>query len=211
MIFLEQVSYHQSGRPIFYVDDKCPCLGSGVLFYVALGGHVYFLMQQEIGQKKYSFCDLGGKTDKVDSNIIETAIREVMEETNGVLFQQLFESSPEMPFSSSPKLRDHMANFFRLFSKQKPHFIYNRKSKYLLALMELDPKYLKAASLPKHNTITVLHQQFGDKEYECNIPRHIIWMNLSYFSTLLKDKKMHIRLKDTKMYQYLNVLQKKFC
>lgn len=208
MLFLEQISYHQSGRPIFYVDDSCPCLGGGIMFYTRCNDKTYFLLQQEEGNHKYVFCDLGGKTDISDSNIIETAVREVMEETNGVLFQQLLKPSCHHLFCMNSKFEDYMANLYRLFQDHPPHFIYSSKSKYLIVLVEIDAKYISKQVLPKHNDkILSLKNQFGSMELKNTLQRQIVWMDLDNFRSLLKDKKMHIRLKDTKVYQYIDVLR----
>ncbi len=62
--------------------------------------------------------------------------------------------------------------------------------------------------LPNNNdTITTLHQGFGDTELKSTLSRQIVWMELSHFSSLLKDKKMHIRLKDTQMYHTIDKLK----
>lgn len=208
MLFRDRISYHQSGRPIFYIDNDCPCLGSGVLFYVKHYNNIYFLIQQEDNNQKYSFCDLGGKTDIRDNNIIETAVREVMEETNGVLFTTLFNSS--FNHSQGNEFKDYMSNFYLVFQENSPRFIYSAKSKYLIILTELNSKMMEKSTLPKHyQKITPLRQEFGDKETNNNMPRQIVWMEMNYFTQLLKNKKMHIRLKDTKMYKELEYLSSK--
>jgi len=208
MLFLDKITYHQSGRPIFYVDNSNPCLGSGVLFYIKHNEKIYFLMQKEEGNQKYSFCDLGGKTDVSDSNIIETAIREVMEETNGVLFSKLFKLKYESQFGQKPIFKDYMVNFYKMFQDYQPNFIYSNKSKYLIILMEIKKDYINVKLLPKYNDqITSLRQEFGDVEVNNTLQRQIVWMELNCFSRMLKDKQMHIRLKDTHMYHEINKLK----
>jgi hypothetical protein len=209
MLFLDKITYHQSGRPIFYVDNNYPCLGAGVLFYTNMNDKIYFLMQQEDGNQKYTFCDLGGKTDIADSNIIETAVREVMEETNGVLFSKLIKDKFHSFFGLKPVFKDYMINFYKLFQECQPKYIYSNKSKYLILLVELKSDYLNCSILPKCNeVITPLRQEFGDIEIKTTLSRNIVWMELYHFGHLLKDKKMHIRLKDTHMYNAIDSLKK---
>lgn len=211
MLFLDKITYHQSGRPIFYVDKNSPCLGSGVLFYINHNGKIYFLMQKEENNHKYNYCDLGGKTDVIDNNIIETAVREVMEETNGVLFSKLFKPKYRHEFGQKPIFKDYMINFYRIFQDYEPEFIYSNKSKYLILLVEIKSEYINGSLLPKYNEmITVLHKEFGDTEHHNTLKRNIVWMELNQFNRLLKDKKMHIRLKDTQMYHEIDKLKKKY-
>lgn len=207
MLFLDKITYHQSGRPIFYVDNSYPCLGSGVLFYIKHNGKIHFLMQKEDNNQKYSFCDLGGKTDISDSNIIETAVREVMEETNGVLFSKLFKTKYHKEFGLNPTFKDYMINFYRLFQDYQPKFIYSNKSKYLIMMVELNSEYIKHIMLPTNEEVTILRQGFGDMELKNTLSRQIVWMELKHFGKLLKDKKMHIRLKDTQMYHTIDTLK----
>lgn len=209
MLFLDKITYHQSGRPIFYVDDSYPCLGAGVLLYINHNNRIYFLMQKEDNNQKYCFCDLGGKTDTSDNNIIETAVREVMEETNGVLFSKLFKKQYQKMFDIRPSFDDYMANFYKLFQNIEPKFIYSGKSKYLIMMIKLDSEYISPIMLPKYNEqITTLRQGFGDAEEGNTLSRQIVWMELFHFSRLLKDKKMHIRLKDTQIYHMIDMLKK---
>ena len=208
MLFLDKITYHQSGRPIFYIDNGCPCLGAGVLFYVQTNNDIYFLMQKEDGNPKYSFCDLGGKTDVIDSNIIETAVREVMEETNGVLFSKLFKTKYHSKFGLKPNFKDYMINFYKILQDFEPKFIYSKKSKYVIILIQLRSEYINHTLMPKNNkTFIPLSEQFGNIEIKTELSREIIWMELNYFSELLKDKKMHIRLKDTQIYNAINKLK----
>lgn len=165
-------------------------------------------MQKEDSNQKYSFCDLGGKTDINDNNIIETAIREVMEETNGVLFNKLIKIKYHKEFGIKPIFKDHVVNFYRLFQDYQPNFIYSNKSKYLIMMLELTSNYINHSMLPKINeNITILDQGFGNMELKNTLSRQIIWMELNHFNTLLKDKKMHIRLKDTQMYIAIDKLK----
>lgn len=210
MLFLDKITYHQSGRPIFYVDKSYPCLGSGVLFYVKYNNNIYFLIQKEDNNQKYSFCDLGGKTDISDGNIIETAVREVMEETNGVLFSKLFRKKYHKEFGLNPTFKDYMINFYRLFKDYQPKFIYSNKSKYLIIMVELSAEYINHIMLPnKSDSLTILNEGFGNMEMGNTISRQIVWMELKQYASLLKDKKMHIRLKDTQMYHTIEMLKNK--
>ena len=167
-------------------------------------------MQKEDDNHKYSFCDLGGKTDILDSNIIETAVREVMEETNGILFSKLLKTKYQNDFGLRPIFKDYMINFYKMFQDYQPEFVYSNKSKYLIIMMEIKIDYIDSKLLPKNcEVITTLRQEFGDMEVKNTLSRQIVWMELYHFSRLLKDKKMHIRLKDTQMYHEIDKLKKK--
>lgn len=208
MLFLDNVTYHNSGRPIFYINDGCQCLGSGVIFYVKYSGKIYFLLQEEPNNNKYKFCDLGGKTDIKDNNIIETAVREVMEETNGDLFNKLFKSGTSLNDSAVPDLKDYMIKFYKIFQESPPRFVYSAKSKYLIILVELNINNISQNILPSRVLpVTPLKKEFGEIEIKTTLQRQIVWMDLNHFSQLLRDKKMHIRLKDTLMYKEIENLK----
>jgi hypothetical protein len=74
-------------RPTFYTHGGKPIRAGGVLFtHPDLG----YLMQKKIIQKankdpRPEFSDFGGKTDKVDTDIVDTIVRELAEETNNKL------------------------------------------------------------------------------------------------------------------------------
>ena len=77
----------------------------GRTYPVKAGGVIFkyndlYLLQQNTDEKYtgnpkkfYSWCDFGGKVEKEDTNILETIIRELKEETNDILTNINFDNS----------------------------------------------------------------------------------------------------------------------
>jgi len=72
-------------RPTFYWNGQSqkPIRAGGLLLYKIINKKIYFLMLKKSSNKYFE--DFGGKTDKQDKNILDTIIREVLEETNKVI------------------------------------------------------------------------------------------------------------------------------
>jgi hypothetical protein len=70
-------------RPTFYFNGNQhdEIRAGGLLLYRTENDHITYLMADYFGH----YGDFGGKTDKVDKNIIGTIAREVTEETNGII------------------------------------------------------------------------------------------------------------------------------
>ena len=68
---------------IMYEDKEY--YGGGVILY-----HGKKVLLQKVSNKKY-WEDFGGRTDKEDPHIIETAFREASEESNGIITKELLE------------------------------------------------------------------------------------------------------------------------
>lgn len=99
-------------RPTFYIDNK-PVRAGGVIFYYRdFYNNVTFLMQKQ-DEKEY-LEDIGGRSDKLDLNIKSMIFREVLEESNFVL-------------------KEELDNF--------NEFIYNETGKYILYFVELKKRY----------------------------------------------------------------------
>ena len=69
-------------RPTFMYNNQ-PVRAAGLLLYVKEKGKIYYLLRSG---KKRDWSDIGGKTDKKDTDIISTVVRETTEETNNKLF-----------------------------------------------------------------------------------------------------------------------------
>jgi hypothetical protein len=85
-------------RPTFFNDnDNQPIRAGGIIFYKIdpLTKQIKMLMQytQRIDQKtnikRNVYEDIGGKTDEKDNNINDTIMREVVEETNGIITKEI--------------------------------------------------------------------------------------------------------------------------
>ena len=148
---------HQDNRPTFYTKDGQPIRAAGILCYVY---HKSF--NEQIKDKKSGYLenqnniysDTGGKTDKIDKSIIDTAIRETVEETNGHLF------SSRHNYEICEKILK------KEFKRQKPNPIYVDNCKYLLYPLRLRYKN-KFLSL----------KRFGDKELHDDIQHSYHWLD----------------------------------
>ena len=148
---------HQNNRPTFYTEDGQPIRAAGILCYVY---HKSF--DEKIKDKKIwlfrnqnnTFSDTGGKTDKVDKTIVDTAIRETVEETNGHLF------SSKHNFKICEKILK------KEFERQNPKPLYVSNCKYLLYPLRLRYKN-KFLSL----------KRFGNKEIHDDMEHSYHWLD----------------------------------
>ncbi len=109
-------------RPTFFNSDTEPIRAGGVIFYKIdpLTKQIKMLMQyteridQRTNVKRYVYEDIGGKTDEIDTCINDTIIREVVEETNGIITEEI--------------IKEHLENRY--------YKIYMKHSKYYLILIE---------------------------------------------------------------------------
>jgi len=146
---------HKNNRPTFYTENGQHIRAAGVLCYVnhKLLDNKYkkiwlFRNQDNI------FSDTGGKTDTCDTSIIDTAIRETVEETNG----HLFSSNHNYEICKNMLIKE--------FNKQKPEPIYVKSCKYLLYPLKLryTNKYLSL-------------KRFGDKEIHDDLIHSYHWID----------------------------------
>jgi len=110
-------------RPTFMFHHK-PVRAAGVLVQTVVNGRRLRLFRYVNGRAE----DIGGKTDVVDENEVDTAVRECVEETNGKLFHH--EHTHD---ECAAVLRGLLANC----STE-----YNKRSKYLLFVLTVDPDIL---------------------------------------------------------------------
>tara|TARA_B100000925_G_C21997272_1_gene469519 strand:+ start:1166 stop:1606 length:441 start_codon:yes stop_codon:yes gene_type:complete len=103
-------------RPTFYYENQ-PVRAAGMLFQ---HGDSYLLRRC-----KGKWSDIGGKTDAKDNCILDTMVREVVEETNGQLFgNDTFEEASKKLFAYL-----ETADF---------EVRYAKRSKYLLFIVQAD-------------------------------------------------------------------------
>ena len=114
-----------SDRPTFEYDGN-PVRAAGILVYTFQDQRVLRLFRNIKGR----FEDIGGKTDNVDGNEVETAVRECVEETRGKLFD-----CRHTPQECANILRDLIAT--------NCETEYNKKSKYLLFKLQVHPDILE--------------------------------------------------------------------
>jgi len=114
-----------SDRPTFEYNGH-PVRAAGILVYTIQDQRVLRLFRNIKGRLE----DIGGKTDKVDSNEVETAVRECVEETHGKLFD-----NRHTPQECANILRDLIATTCETE--------YNKRSKYLLFKVHVHPGILE--------------------------------------------------------------------
>ena len=146
----------EMSRPTFFYGRQ-PVRAAGILIWTHHNGNTFYLFNNYKGR----FEDMGGKTDAVDQDAMDTAIREAAEETNGKLFS--FHHSHE---ECKTCLYHHIVNNSQIF--------YNPKSKYLLYKVHVDPSLLtvnmKRFGRSEKTEWGILEHYFQWKKY---IPRHI--------------------------------------
>lgn len=155
-------------RPTFYTDKGQPIRAAGILCYVIHKNNNKLKKIWLFRNQNNYYSDTGGKTDKEDKSIIDTAIRETVEETNGHLF------SHKHDFQTCRKI------LVDEFKKQKPKPLYVDNCKYLVFPLKLmyKNKYLSL-------------KRFGKKELHDNLEHSYKW--LSYV-----PKNLHPRLNGVK-------------
>jgi len=86
-----QKSYNYSDRPTFYYqnDISKPIRAGGVIIYRIFNDSIQFLMIKTKYKNYDRYEDIGGKTDKIDISELDTIAREVSEETNQIINQQI--------------------------------------------------------------------------------------------------------------------------
>lgn len=152
-------------RPHFFYDGHLEVRAAGILVYVRQGGDIQFLMRKEKG--KWSETG-GGKSEKVDTCILDTAVRECVEETNGRLF------SDEDSFSEcDSKLREMIT--------PRTYKIYSPRSKYMLFVVEADMK-LRREKMTR----------FGNVEMHTRIRHYYKWVRKGRTRSLRLHPRLYV-------------------
>ena len=136
---------------------------AGILFFVRTGPRIFFLMRRERG--KWSETG-GGKVERMDKCILDTAVRECVEETNGRLF-------------GKDDSLSECGNKIRAMITPHTYKIYSPRSKYLLYVVEAGPK-LKREKMAR----------FGRVEKHTNMRHYYKWVNTSR----VRNMNLHPRL-----------------
>ena len=161
-------------RPTFYYNDK-PVRAGGILFYVNNNGRKEYLLRK--GKKHWG--DVGGKTDKVDNSILDTIVREVVEETN---FKLLDHSH------TKKEAREALEKILETTPNLDTY--YSDISKYILLVCEL-PIETRHLSM----------KRFGLAETTCVMKHYFRWWSF------IDRKKLHPRLRfHREYYQIFNKL-----
>ena len=117
--------------------------GGGVILY-----HGKKLLLQKIEGRDF-WEDFGGKTDKEDEDIIETAFRECSEESNSVLN------------------KDFLEELIKL-NKKKCYYLLQNNTYFIYVIYV--PRIVKDILAP---------EKFGEKELHDNIKRKVEWVDKS--------------------------------
>jgi len=147
----------QDNRPTFYTEEGHPIRAAGILCYVYHKSFDKIITDKKIWlfrNQNNIYSDTGGKTDILDKSIIDTAIRETVEETNGHLF------------SSTHDYKICEKILKQEFKRQNPKPIYVNNCKYLLYPLKLRYK----------NRFLSL-KRFGDKEIHDDMTHSYHWLD----------------------------------
>lgn len=118
-----------------------PFYGGGVVLY-----HGKKLLLQKIDGRDY-WEDFGGKTDKEDEDIIETAFREGKEESNEILNREFLEELIEL----------------------------NKKKCYYL--LQHNTYFIYVIYVPRIVKDSLTSKKFGESELHDNIKRKVEWVD----------------------------------
>lgn len=165
----------------FYYEDKLekPVKASGILFLDKKNNNILF---QELIKKKddYIYCDFGGKIDSCDNNILDIAVRELLEESNNSFICK-------KKNNVSIYNHDNMVNYI---SENLLKTIYIPRSKYVLYIVKITDFF------------KIDKKKFG--EFECidKIKRNISWININLVNTI----NLHPRLWNYELNEYFKIL-----
>jgi len=158
-------------RPTFYIGSTTNSVrAAGILFFhISINNEKSLLFINN--QKKSVLEDLGGKTDALDKNLFDTAIRETIEESNGIftrkfLIEKLGIERRKYKNTIKPK---QLANKL---------YCYSKHGKYCLFLIKLDDK--------------INCDEFGLTETHTGNDRTLEWISFNDFVD--KKFKIHPRL-----------------
>jgi hypothetical protein len=147
-----------NNRPTFYTKDNQEIRAAGIIFFVYVNGTKKWLFRKS---NNY-YSDIGGKTEQIDKNPIDTAIRETCEETNNSIF------------SSDHDVETCRNILSQKFKDQKPvSSVYIKKSKYILYMVRIEKKY--------HDSPI---SRFGEKEDETGEKHSFHWFESIDFESL---------------------------
>ena len=162
-----------SPRPTFKFRNM-PIRAAGIIFYVIEDGIKLLFRRQNQSQKNIMvYGDLGGKTEYLDNNPIDTACREAVEESMGKIFDV---------DDTSEICREKLDSLVQESFKS----LYIKSSKYMLYFVELP---LEVLYLPI--------DRFGDAEIMesgYHDPHSYHWVELDEIPT----EQLHIRLAKVK-------------
>ena len=160
---------------------------SGILIRTKIGDEQFYFMTLE--KKRGLWGDIGGKRDKKDNSILETAIREFNEETNNLFFLDnvdLFEKTSQL-------IQEYFTREIKIYH-----------SKYLIYLLDIPIHqilWLKKYNLDFNNLTDLISnlkkitkEHFGEIEKQNGLERELSFISESEFIQLSNKKKINPRL-----------------
>lgn len=148
-------------RPTFKYKNQDVKAG-GILFFVRNRDKKFYLLR-----KHKNWSDIGGKTEPTDNDILDTIVREVVEETNNVLLD---------PSHNKQQATDAL----RKLLDETPvlDIFYNKGAKYVMLKVEL-PEHLYYMD----------NKRFGKTEETTSQDHYFSWINI------VARQKLHPRLR----------------
>lgn len=151
-----------SARPTFEYNSQ-PVRAAGILITTIEENKSYYLLRST---RKGTWSDIGGKTDKVDRDIISTIVRETVEETNHKLL------SPHHSYKQAYEMLDN------LLRNEEIEIFYCPRAKYILIKVVFDTNV-------KHLSM----KRFGLRESTDKMDHYYAWISN------VQRQKLHPRLK----------------
>ncbi|VVU94562.1 hypothetical protein CPAV1605_287 [seawater metagenome] len=173
---------------VFLTEDNKEIKSAGIIFYAYKKKKTYLLLQND----NERWCDLGGKKDKEDTCPEDIAAREAAEESNCCFVSSHRILDKEKVIELLPKCQEYLKSKI-VYQSQS---LYLPKSKYMLYFVRISNK--EKVKLKKND--------FSNVEFFSNIEREMDWISLNKYKELLLEKKIHVRLNDKNVTNYLNFL-----
>jgi hypothetical protein len=129
------------GKRYFKIGTKWYC-SAGILFWRHTNDNTtkqYLIMHTDNINKKYNTEEFGGKSNsKVDFKIRDVAIRETMEESNG-LFGKQNNNSTKTYIEIMQNGTQYLENY--IHNNKNTHIIFNAANKYVTYTIEFPPMF----------------------------------------------------------------------
>jgi hypothetical protein len=157
---------------------------AGVIPYTIVDGEYYFMLQYSYKRKWYE--DFGGKAEHIDKSSLDTAFRELVEETNASIFNDKSESKEDYLLCKENELELHWKNYNNNIShvSHRSYNYYNKFCKYKLYFVHI----------PEHIARNAIPSKFGDQEYEQNKHRIVTGVDFRKLKQIIMTKQINPRI-----------------
>lgn len=124
--FKNMFSYRINNKERIFTYNGYDILASGILLHTVIDYKDYFLLRKDNSKRNQNnWSDLGGKVNKDDTTIFDTISREIIEETDSLIYNILDIDK------KNERLKEWLFN-------SNPILIYNQNSKYLLLKIRIN-------------------------------------------------------------------------